>query len=246
MKMHNSVAVRDLSIFWWLILPVIVTLAPYVLALTTDIDVQILHGEFGIVENATVILLGFAIYFTARVLFLQQIRNHNVLRIWLMLFLIGCIYFVGEELSWGQHYLGWDTPEGWREFNDQSETNLHNTSALLDQLPRLLLSLAALIGGALYPLYRRLSGNEFAPSSLYYWIWPTIVCVPVGFLILFLSVHEELYILLGYEIPTMLDIPRGELKEALIALFLMIYIASFRTRLRNLGPAFNIKGLRQA
>ena len=39
-----------------------------------------------------------------------------------LLFLLGA----GEEISWGQRLIGWDTPDGWRDANLQGETNLHN------------------------------------------------------------------------------------------------------------------------
>ena len=65
------------------------------------------------------------------------------------LFCLGCLYFGGEEASWGQHWMGWDAPDQWAALNNQNETNLHNSNglagSLLDQLPRNLLTLAALI-----------------------------------------------------------------------------------------------------
>ncbi|MEM9592817.1 MAG: hypothetical protein AAGD06_01035 [Acidobacteriota bacterium] len=41
---------------------------------------------------------------------------------------LGFLFFVaaGEELSWGQHHLGFATPEPLRELNAQQEVNLHN------------------------------------------------------------------------------------------------------------------------
>ena len=39
-----------------------------------------------------------------------------------LLFLFGA----GEEISWGQRMIGWDTPGRWGEANLQGETNLHN------------------------------------------------------------------------------------------------------------------------
>jgi len=36
------------------------------------------------------------------------------------------LFVVGEELSWGQHYFGWDVSEGWGAINSQDETTLHN------------------------------------------------------------------------------------------------------------------------
>lgn len=42
--------------------------------------------------------------------------------------LLAFFFFVafGEELSWGQHYLGFATPEAIEELNQQEEFNLHN------------------------------------------------------------------------------------------------------------------------
>lgn len=75
-----------------------------------------------------------------------------LLKIWFGLALAGCLYTAGEEISWGQHLFGWGTPEGWGQINDQQETNLHNTSAWLDQKPRLILELGVIFGGIILPL----------------------------------------------------------------------------------------------
>ena len=39
---------------------------------------------------------------------------------------LGCFFIMGEEISWGQRLIGWDTPESWAEINYQQETTLHN------------------------------------------------------------------------------------------------------------------------
>ena len=42
-------------------------------------------------------------------------------------FMAGCFLFVGlEELSWGQHLLGWHSPSFFETYNSQQETTLHN------------------------------------------------------------------------------------------------------------------------
>ncbi|MGK7876172.1 MAG: hypothetical protein AB4426_23610 [Xenococcaceae cyanobacterium] len=42
-------------------------------------------------------------------------------------FMAGCFLFVGlEELSWGQHLLGWRSPGFFEAYNSQKETTLHN------------------------------------------------------------------------------------------------------------------------
>ncbi|MEX1015986.1 MAG: hypothetical protein WDZ31_04500 [Phycisphaeraceae bacterium] len=39
---------------------------------------------------------------------------------------LAAIFFTGEEISWGQTYLQWQTPEAYEELADNGETNLHN------------------------------------------------------------------------------------------------------------------------
>ena len=57
------------------------------------------------------------------------------------IYTLGIIYFFLEEVSWGQHYLNWETFEIFKVLNNQGETNIHNISNLFDQLPRSILTL---------------------------------------------------------------------------------------------------------
>jgi len=59
-------------------------------------------------------------------------------RAWLGLWVAACVYFAGEEASWGQWWFGWQTPAPLAELNDQGEANLHDISSWLDQKPRAL------------------------------------------------------------------------------------------------------------
>ena len=144
---------KDLNKLVWVVLPVVVFLVPY-LSRMRGIGADLyLYGEDGWIEILTVIFLLVAIFFGVMFLLLNKVPSHGWIRWWMVLLILGSIYFAGEEASWGQHLFGYNTPEYWLNFNDQGETNLHNTSPLFDQLPRTLLSVAALIGGVLAPLY---------------------------------------------------------------------------------------------
>ncbi len=61
---------------------------------------------------------------------------------------LSCLYIAGEEMSWGQHFFHWNTPEYWAEVNRQEETNLHNTYAIFEKTPRSILELSALPSAA--------------------------------------------------------------------------------------------------
>jgi len=138
-------------------------------------------------------------------------------------------------VSWGQHFMGWSTPDEWAQFNDQEETNLHNTSPIFDQLPRALLTLAALVGGVIIPVYRKFKKHVPNPNSFIDWLLPTYACLPAALLSLFVSFHEKIYKLVGTTVPEVLDIRSGETKELLLAAFMMIYVLSFWYRNRNVN-----------
>lgn len=229
---------KEINKFVWLILPIIVAITPYIARfISLDTDVY-MYGEKGLIENLTVIFLFVAIIST--VLFLiSNNTNFKLLGVWMGIFLLGAIYYAGEELSWGQHYFGWGTPEQWTEFNDQQETNLHNTAAIFDQIPRTLLSIAALIGGVLIPLYRKFKNHIPSKDSLFDWLFPTYVCLPAALLSLLVSWHEKLYEPLGITIPPALDIRAGETKECMLALFMMMYALSIWYRNRNITSQVN-------
>src|SRR5574342_78943 len=82
--------------------------------------------ELGPVENGTVVsLLGGAIVCFRRVRKLRGRRSRLFLA---CTALLGLLYIgaAGEELSWGQHFLGFKAPEYFQQHNAQHETNLHN------------------------------------------------------------------------------------------------------------------------
>ena len=154
---------------------------------------------------------------------------------WMMILVLGSTYFAGEEVSWGQHIFGWEASEYWQSLNDQGETNLHNTGPLFDQVPRALLSAAALVGGVLVPLYFFLAKRRLRKTSLHYWLWPTYECIPAAFFSILVSWHEKVYQILDVEIPVVVDVRAGEVKESLLALFIMVYVMSIWYRSRKLS-----------
>src|SRR5690606_32673538 len=82
-------------------------------------------------------------------------KTQKLLALWFTLAALGCLYTGGEEVSWGQQFFKWATPESWLAINDQQETNFHNTSSWLDQKPRLILELGVIFGGLVLPLINR-------------------------------------------------------------------------------------------
>lgn len=236
--MNNSNATL-LPRWLWLGIPVVVYFGHYVARAVFSnpvYDAWFRH-ESGVTETATVALLALSLVAGLYVTRWAWRQGDRALTVFFALFALGCLYFGGEEASWGQHWFGWATPEEWRALNNQAETNLHNSNALagslLDQLPRNLMTVGMLIGGAILPLVRRARGTTYAPGSFRYWIMPGIACVAIGFIAPLSSVPEKIFEAVFGDVPFPFDIDAGEVKELMFALFLALYIAEVIARIRD-------------
>ncbi len=226
-----------LPIWAWLWLPVAAIVIELGFRMVNEpLYRRLWQSELGPVETGTVLVLlpGIAAGFIA--------LRHSArlpalwLRGWLVLILLGSVYFAGEESSWGQHWLGWETPAEIIKLNDQGETNLHNTSAWLDQKPRLLLELGVLSGGLLYPLFLclRRRPRPTDPHDLHYWLWPGPQLLPTAILAMAIGLPQRLEKWFGWPVSWPLDIRASETQEFYFALFLALYLWSLQQRLRRL------------
>jgi hypothetical protein len=57
-------------------------------------------------------------------------RERGWMRLAWILFAVGCVLALGEELSWGQRLAGFGTPEALRDSDKQEEATLHNLREL--------------------------------------------------------------------------------------------------------------------
>lgn len=225
-----------LSAWIWLALPLALCATLLGLrAVGKDVYERVASTEQGLVQNATVAFLVVAVVAALRLRTLRARVGWRGFGAFAGLLALACAFFAGEETSWGQHWLGFETPAVLAARNDQGELNLHNDVALgpvFDQLPRGLLTLAAVIG-VVAPLVRRgqrrgPDGAAFAARSPAGWIWPGTACLPAALLALVVSLPEKL----ADEPPAPLDIDGGETKEMYLALFLMVYSLALLRRLR--------------
>jgi hypothetical protein len=92
--------------------------------------------ENGFVETLQSLFLFFAI------IYLIKARTHfkdiKLINFFLITKIIVLTYYLGEEISWGQHFFNWTSPDWFLINNNQNETNIHNISNIFDQLPRTL------------------------------------------------------------------------------------------------------------
>lgn len=145
---------KTVSPIFWLWIPIVALGVQLILESTVDGNtLSLMHSENGPHETLQFILMAAGFVFALYVLFSGRLKTPS-LKIWFGLAALACLYVAGEEVSWGQHFLNWSTPEYWAQYNDQQETNLHNTSSWLDQKPRLILEIGIVFGALVYPFLK--------------------------------------------------------------------------------------------
>ena len=98
---------------------------------------SLVWSENGIIENLQVFFLFITILIL--IFFLKKIslnEKQKLLKIFLLIQILGLFYFLMEEISWGQQYINFKTPEYFNEINKQKEFNLHNISNVFNELPK--------------------------------------------------------------------------------------------------------------
>lgn len=149
-----------------------------------QIEWYVLESPTGIRESLTGLLVLTAAVLSFVAALRPQVRSDWRLRTWVLVYGLAMIYFCGEDLNWGQYYLGWEASDFFQRHNRELETNFHNISPWFNQKPRLLVELWFLIAGILVPLGwnlpRRLT-RSFVPDVL----WPDRRLVFVAALALF-------------------------------------------------------------
>ena len=145
---------------------------------------------------------------------------------------LSCFYIAGEEMTWGQHFFHWNTPEYWAAVNRQEETNLHNTYAIFDKWPRAILELGVLIGGILIPVAAtfdpRVRANRL---SLFL---PAAAQIPTAIIALGTKAADMLS-QKGY-VGELLQRP-GETIELYLYFFILAYLIVFARRIREIEAA---------
>ncbi|MFK7840299.1 MAG: hypothetical protein AB8B83_08225 [Bdellovibrionales bacterium] len=211
----------------WLIIPVFIFIAQIAIELLVPKDIlPTLHSEGGPHETLQFIFI--AVAFIMAILILIRIKKSNMwLSLWVAIAALASFYVAGEEVSWGQHFFDWGTPEFWQGLNDQGETNLHNTSSWLDQKPRLILLMGTIVGGLIIPTLAK-----FRPSALpqkFAIIYPpAILSVTAGFA-LTVKIIDKIQDMFDNNLFTR----AAEIEELYLYYFVLLYLLGLMQRVKR-------------
>ena len=102
-------------------------------------------------------------------------------RILYLLFAAGALFAGLEEISYGQHLIGWETPRWFTERNAQRETNLHNLFA--DRPGRALRNVALVaitLGGIVAPVAAMRAPSAYDRGRWPYYLLPRGELIPLA------------------------------------------------------------------
>jgi hypothetical protein len=92
---------------------------------------KLLLAENNLVEVLTFIVFlvggGFGLHHAYKLI---KAGENLIFPAFFIVFSVGLIFIGMEEISWGQQFLGFETPEPFRAINEQQETTLHNINGM--------------------------------------------------------------------------------------------------------------------
>ena len=220
--------------WWWLGIPVLV--AAFVIGSYRISPgwyrTYVLPEGYGLLEVSHFVIPLLGLIVAGGLLFMPFVRARPLVFAVALLGAFSCLYVGGEEISWGQHFFHWSTPEYWAEVNRQQETNLHNTYDIFEKTPRSILEIGIFVGGLLVPLaaliwpwLRACRMSLFLPAA-------ALVPAALGVMIfkVIARLHQDAYI------PTVLDRP-SETVETYLYFFIFAYLLIFARRIKELEVA---------
>jgi hypothetical protein len=220
--------------WWWLGIPIFVAvflIGSYRISPEWYMSYVIPEG-YGILEVGHFLIPLFGLLIAGGLSFLPFVRARPMVLTVTLIGTLSCIYIAGEEMSWGQHFFHWNTPEYWAMVNRQQETNLHNTYAIFEKTPRTILETGVFIGGLLVPL------------AAQFWPWlracrislflPASALAPTALGASAFKIVDRLQ--QGGHIPILVFRP-SEAIETYLYFFILAYLIIFARRLKELEVA---------
>ena len=224
---HGRGPASDALPAWlWLWLPLVCLVVPFVAGFAAPAFYdRVFETEFGLVENVQAMFLLLAFVWGLRGFRLARLQGLGWQSIWLGLFTVACVLFFGEEVSWGQHWVGWEA-EGVFAERGQQETNLHNIHPALSRAPRAIVVSGILIAGAILPLTplgHWAAGRLPGPAGFWTWALPSRACGLTAILVLGVKLPKRLLRWTGLEDAHWPGLNDNELLEVFVAYFFLLY-----------------------
>ncbi|MDA8870703.1 hypothetical protein N9H93_04920, partial [Rhizobiaceae bacterium] len=210
----------------WLPLALLLLLPLWAYADFSSYQTLLQNEIYGLLELTHAAFPLIAFFICAMLLRENVVRSSGLRTAFVAVFAMGAFWMAGEEVSWGQHHFGWATSPEWAAVNNQQETNLHNTSMLLNHLPRAVLTIAIALGGLVMPFVAR--SYPGLVQDWFTYLYPPASLAPLALIILAL----EGLVQLGnaVDLTSLIRFHDGELQELFIVWAVLLYAIELRRR----------------
>lgn len=222
----------DMPIWAWCYFPIALLVVQFLAAELLEYETyyKIIDTELGLIENLTVLFAVFAIITGCRIWFTRSNFPSMAYHVYIILLISGCIYILGEETSWGQHYMQWETPDWLGDINQQDETNLHNVHNIFGVVPKIGLEWSIYICGIFLALKFRKNNTVFDPKTNWqYWILPTFIIFPSALFAFILRIIDRFENWFDWDYTVDWD----ETHECLLLYVILLYMLSIHKRLKQ-------------
>lgn len=154
--------------------------------------------ENGLVETLQVIILSVTILILLNFYLLKKnYLDSSLLKKFIIIEICGLSYLLFEEISWGQHIINFDTLKFFLNknnffYNHQGEINLHNTSRIFNEFPRILVIIWCSLSIIILKFTKLVNKKELAPI-----IMPNEKLIFISYLILIFYLPDLILTKLG-------------------------------------------------
>ena len=154
--------------------------------------------ENGLVETLQVIILSVTILILLNFYLLKKnYLDSSLLKKFIIIEICGLSYLLFEEISWGQHIINFDTFKFFLNknnffYNHQGEMNLHNTSRIFNEFPRILVIIWCSLSIIILKFTKLVNKKELAPI-----IMPNKKLISISYLILIFYLPDLILTKLG-------------------------------------------------
>ena len=154
--------------------------------------------ENGLIETLQITILIITILVLLNLYILKKkIFKSSLIKKFIIIEIFGLCYFLFEEISWGQHFFNFDTFEFFLKkdnlfYNHQGEMNLHNTSRIFNEFPRILVIIWCSLSIIIFRFTNLKNSEEFTII-----IMPNIKLIFISYLLLLFILPDLILTKLG-------------------------------------------------
>lgn len=240
--MKKSLFPSNAALFLWA--PVAVFAFPHLFLVTGGYEAWIMPvpREIGYVENATALFFFAAGIYAFALTRLEAARRVAWMRAALALFGVLAVFVCLEEVSYGQHFLHYGTPEWFLEHNKNREFNIHNLggdkpSYTMRSAGYAVVAAAGIVG----PLLARYTNINILKAGFVPYFIPTVWMIIPSLFHLFANLPKNIVKTMpgGAEIiaSSYYFSESGEYEEYMLGLWALLYIVSVHLALKAAAAA---------